>query len=342
MLTLTRRPKSPYWIARGTINGVRFERSTGETSKPEARKKLAAIVDELNAAPAALDWRDMTFSRAMTAYLDNDRDARFLDRLLEHFQDTPLGAIDNAAMSRAANALYPGRAPATIRRQLYVPVTAIINFVKDDKLRAPKGGGQRTIFMTPEEVERLIRVAVSQPSIYLAPMVTFLVGTGARVGEAIGLNGRDVNLSAQYAILRNTKNGHERTVTLMPRVVAALSRLPTVGEKGKVFRRYDGKDFKARTRRGGHIRNPFAFAVEHAGLPEAITPHVCRHTWATWHYAVNRDPLALKREGGWLSNEYQRYVKAAPGGLAEAINRHGWDFAGENRGSAGNYQAISG
>jgi predicted RNase H-like HicB family nuclease len=46
MLTLTRRPKSPYWIARGTIDGVRIERSTCETSKPEARKKLAEIIKE--------------------------------------------------------------------------------------------------------------------------------------------------------------------------------------------------------------------------------------------------------------------------------------------------------
>ncbi len=342
MLTLVKRPKSPFWIARGTIDGIRVERSTGEASKPEARKKLAAIVEEFRAQSTPMDWRGMTFASAVTAYLDNDRDPRFLGRLLEHFQDTRLGDIDNAAMSRAANALYPGRAPATIRRQLYVPVSAIINFLKDEKLRAPKGGGARTVFMTPEEAERLIRAAVTQPSIYLAPMITFLVGTGARMGEAIALDGNDINLSARYAILRDTKNGQERTITLIPRVVAALSRLPTVGERGRVFRRFDGKMFAERTGRGGHIRNPFAFAVAEAGLASSITPHVCRHTWATWHYAVNRDPLSLKREGGWLSNEYQRYVKAAPNGLAEAINRHGWDFTGENRGSSGNYQAISG
>lgn len=341
MLTLTKRPKSPYWYARGTINGNRVERSTGETSKPEARKRLAEIVQELQAAPAVTDWRDMSFAGAMTAYLDNGRDARFLDRILEHFQSTKLGDIDNAAMSRAANAIYPGRAPATVRRQLYVPVNAIINFMKDDKLRAPKGGGQRTIFLSPEEVERIIRAAVAQQSPFLAPLVTFLFGQGARMGETLALNGKDVNLSARYAILRDTKNKQERTITLIPRVVAALSVLPTIGHDGPVFRRFDGKEFKERKGRGGQIRNPFAYAVEQAGLSSEVTPHVCRHTWATWHYAVNKDPLLLKREGGWLSNEYQRYVKAAPPGLSDAIMQHNWDFTGENRGRQANYQTIS-
>lgn len=346
MLTLTKRPKSPYWYARGTVNGVRFERSTGETSKPEARKKLAEILQEVQAharpQAAPSDWRDMPFAAAMNAYLDNGRDPRFLDRVLEHFLETPLGDIDNAAMSRAANAIYPGRAPATVRRQLYVPVSAIINFMKDDKLRAPKGGGQRTVFLRPEEVEKLIQAALKQPSPFLAPLITFLIGQGARMGETLAMRGNDVNLSARYAVLRDTKNKQERTITLVPRVVAALSLLPTIGEDGPVFRRFDGKEFKERKGRGGQIRNPFSYAVEKAGLSGEVTPHICRHTWATWHYAVNKDPLMLKREGGWLSNEYQRYVKAAPAGLADAIIGHGWDLSGENRGSVGNYQVISG
>lgn len=341
MLELRKRPKSPYWIARGTINGVRIERSTGETSKSKARERLPEIIAEAQAAPAPRDWRDVSFASAVISYIDNGRDARFLDRLLEHFGETALGDIDNAAMSRAANAIYPGRAAATVRRQLYVPVSAIINFMKDDKLRAPKGGGQRTIFMTPEEAERLIRSAVTQPSPYLAPLITFLIGQGARMGETLSLDGRDVNLSARYAILRNTKNGKERTISLIPRVTAALSRLPTIGEPGPLFRRIDGKAFKEKKGRGGQVRNPFAYAVRQAGLSEEVTPHVCRHTWATWHYAINRDPLLLKSEGGWESNEYQRYVKAAPSGLREAIERHGWDFSGEDWGSAGNSGRIS-
>ncbi|MCO5144603.1 MAG: tyrosine-type recombinase/integrase [Aquamicrobium sp.] len=345
MLTLVKRPKSPYWIARGTINGIRVERSTGEASKPEARKKLTAIIEEAQSAPASHDWRDMTFARAMTAYLDNGRDPRFLDRLLEHFQDIALGDIDNAAMSRAANSIYPGRAAATIRRQLYVPVNAIINFVKDEKLRAPKGGGARTMFVMPALADKIIQASTAQPSPWLPALITFLFGQGARAGETFAIDGRDdIDLAGRWAMLRDTKNSHERRVTLQPRVIAALSLLPNIGEPGPLFRRFDGKPFAEKAGRGGQVRTAFATAVRSGGGdPGIITPHVCRHSWATWFYAQTRDPLRLKEEGGWLSNEWQRYVKLGTPEIGEEAAKKGWNFAvpGDFGGKEAKYRAIS-
>ena len=338
MLTLVKRPKSPFWIARGTIDGVRVERSTGETSKPEARKRLAEIIEEARSTKPATDWRDMSFAEAMNAYVDSGRDARFLDRVLEHFLDLPLSQIDNAAMARAANAIYPGRAPATIRRQLYVPVSAIINFVKDDKLRAPKGGGARTMFVMPDLADRIIRAATMQPSPWLPALITFLFGQGARAGETFAIDGKnDIDLSGRWAMLRDTKNGHERRVTLQPRVVAALSLLPNIGQPGPLFRRFDGKVFAEKIGRGGQVRTAFGRAVEMGGGdPKIITPHVCRHSWATWFYSQTRDPLRLKEEGGWRSNAYQLYVKLGTSEIGEEAATKGWNFtqAGENWGKA--------
>lgn len=337
MLTLTKRPKSPYWYARGTINGIRVERSTGETSKPEARKKLAEILQDLQAPSAPSDWRDLSFAEAMNAYLDNGRDPRFLGRILEHFQGARLGSIDNAAMARAANAIFPGRAPATVRRQLYVPVNAIINFVKDDKLRAPKGGGARTMFVMPALADKIIQASTTQPSPWLPALITFFFGQGTRAGETFALDGRDdIDLSGRWAILRDPKNGHERRVTLQPRVVAALSSLPNIGAPGPLFRRFDGKAFAEKIGRGGQVRTAFAHAVEAAGGdPKIITPHVCRHSWATWFYSQTKDPLRLKEEGGWLSNEYQRYVKLGTAEIGAEAFAKGWNFAapGENWGN---------
>lgn len=347
MLKLKRRKGTPFWIARGTINGIRIERSTGETSETKARKALPDLVATVLAERAATEkppgtWREMNFVSAANAYTKAGRDGRFLDKLLPPLKDYVCGQIDNAIMATVAADLYPDRAPATIRRQVYAPVTAVINFVKDDKLRAPKGGGTRTVFLTPEQAEALIQQLTTQPNPSHAALATFWLGQGPRAGETFSLDGMDVNLAARYAILRDTKNGEERTITLIPRVVAALSLLPTIGKPGPVFRRVDGNAYKPRKGRGGQVRNPFAFAVEKIGLdPHVYTPHVCRHTWATWFYAVTKDPLKLKSEGGWKSNEYQRYVKSAPAGLSESIRRHGWDFSGENWGNAVSRAAAS-
>ena len=271
----------------------------------------------------------MSFAAAMTAYVDNGKPTRFLDKVLDYFTLTPLEEIDNAMMTKAAKALYPDAQPATIRRQLYAPVNAIINFVKDDKLRAPKGEGRRTDFITPEQAELLIDAARGNKNPYLPAMITFLIGQGSRTSELFNLDNSDLNLNAQYAILREPKNGHERTLKLIPRVIHELSQLPTIGQPGPVFRKWNGEPYTPKQGRGGQIRNPFRACVEKAGLDsQKITPHVMRHTWATWHYAVNKDPLALKLAGGWESNEYQRYVKSAPDGLADDVISHNWGING--------------
>lgn len=338
-----KRPGTPFYVIRFTIGGKRIERSTGETSKAKARAKAPAIIAEAIAEhdkrgePAKpLTWQDVTFAKAMSSYIDSGKPDRFLDRLLEHFNEMKLGEIDNAVMIDAACKIYPDAAPATIRRQLYVPVNAIINLAKDDKLRAPSGGNQRTAYFAPPQVDTLLRLMNTTRRRHLAPLIVFLVGQGTRVGETLALDGMDVDLETKSALLRSetTKNGKERRLVLQPRVIAALSLLDTVGRPGPVFRKRGGMPFPPSSKKTGQIRNPFENVMEEMGLdPREYTPHVLRHTWATWHYAVYKDPLKLKHEGGWRSGEHERYVKLAPEGMRESILAHGW-FPGERQGNA--------
>ena len=60
-----------------------------------------------------------------------------------------------------------------------------------------------------------------------------------------------------------------------------------------------------------------------------------RHTWATWHYAKNRDLLALQKLGGWKTlSMVTRYAHVNVGELAHTINNLPWD-AGETGGNLG-------
>jgi integrase len=71
---------------------------------------------------------------------------------------------------------------------------------------------------------------------------------------------------------------------------------------------------------GGQIKKGWYGALRRAGLDPGLTPHDCRHTWASWHYAVNRDLLALKIEGGWSSvTLVERYAHLLPKGYEAAI-----------------------
>jgi integrase len=120
---------------------------------------------------------------------------------------------------------------------------------------------------------------------------------------------------------------------LHPRLIAALANLPH--RDGCVFRRPDGLPYERPKRLDdpsahGAIRRAFANARRRAGLKH-VTPHDLRHTWATWHYAANRDLTALMQLGGWKTVAMvMRYAHANVGEHAHTIDR----LMGEKWGNA--------
>ena len=186
-------------------------------------------------------------------------------------------------------------------------------------LDAPQAPAGRTIFMTPEQAEALIAAAAT----HLRPLLTFLLCTGARLGKAVYLDWRDVDLMGARAIFwpDRTKSKRRRNVALPPRIKALLANLPH--RDGMVFRRPDGRPYADRRGEcGGQIKSAWRGAIGRAGLDPELTPHACRHTWASWHYALKRDLLALKTDGGWSSVALvERYAHLMPAGHADAIKR---------------------
>jgi integrase len=57
-----------------------------------------------------------------------------------------------------------------------------------------------------------------------------------------------------------------------------------------------------------------------------LSPHDCRHTWATWHYAANRDIIALMKLGGWKWGKMVlRYAHVNVSHLAGSMNALPWN-----------------
>jgi integrase len=171
-----------------------------------------------------------------------------------------------------------------------------------------------------EEADQLIETC----SEHLRPLVIFMLYTGARTGEALWLDWRDVDLSRAHVTFPKTKSGEARGVPLHSRVIAALANLPD--RTGEVFRRPDGKPYTRPrsaddTSAGTRIKNAFAGACRRAGITD-FHPHDCRHTWATWHYAQNRDLGGLMRLGGWKSERMvMRYAHVNVGELQHTIDK---------------------
>ncbi len=98
------------------------------------------------------------------------------------------------------------------------------------------------MFVMPSLADKIIQTATTQPSPWLLALISFWFGQGARTGETFAIDARDdVDLAGRWVMLRDTKNGIERRVTLQPRVAAALLGLPNLGQSGPLFRRFDGK-----------------------------------------------------------------------------------------------------
>lgn len=347
MLTVRRdkRKGRKGWRIRGTVTlwkggrsrSISIDQGTGDCTFAEANAIKRQI--EEGASQRTLEGKDrpVTFAEAAIEYLEAGGEARFLEQPIKRLGDYPLEDLTDALILREGRYAYPTRAEATLRRQWWTPVKAVIN----GHLRGPKPpsqGEKRTLFIRPTDADKIIRYFGAgrwSEDPYGAALVTTLFGCGPRMGEIVQVDGRhDVFMDYGFMMLRDTKNGSERRVTLPWRVKAALSRLPTLGQPGPLYRRFDGKPFAERVGRGGHIRNRFAKAVEEAGLdPKLYTPHVARHSWATWFYSQTKDPLLLKMEGGWKSNEWQRYTHLAEDGLAQEARDCGWEFTGSKRGT---------
>lgn len=349
-LKLTRRKGTGVWQISGTIAGERVRESTGTAERAIAEEIRVKREGELHRAaiygPAAVK----TWGEAILRYEEVNQpaagQAALLSRITKHFgpmlllKDIGQDRIDAAVRALCA----PDAAPATKLRNVIGPVRAVMMMAARRQwcavptFEVPEGssGVKRTRWLTPDEFCRL-RDATAP---HIRPLVIFLVGTGSRLGSALALDWRDVDLIHGRATLRDTKNGRDHTVDLPPAAVAAMAMIE--GREGRVFRTDDGAPYPASDSGGGQIRTAWATACRTAGFPGAwqgskpnrwwtpadVTPHVLRHTWASWRYAFHRDILRLKAEGDWSSVALvERYAKLVPDGMLPGIMA-AWGMSG--------------
>ena len=333
MLKLVKRHGSAVWYIRGTVAGRRIDESTRLADRALAEAYRAKREWEIQHAKVHGDRGIATFAQACVLYLQHARDPRFIARLLDHFGETQLRLIDQAAADRAAIRLYPNAAPSTLNRQLYTPLSAILQRAAASGLcdppvfRRPKNPPGKTRWLRPEEAERLIMACEGRLR-HMRPLILFMLYSGARASEALELDWRDVSLERAHVTFTDTKNGESRGVPLHPRVVAELSNLRH--RAGRVFLNRLRQPYAVTPDGGSPIASAFQSAARKAGV-QPLTPHDLRHTWATWFYRANRDLTALQKLGGWKSVQMvMRYTHADSGEFAAGIGRlPGAEIGGE-------------
>jgi integrase len=327
-LKLVRRHGGKHWYMRGTICGIAVDESTRTDDKKIAEAIRTRREWELLQSSVFGRKAVATFLEAAVSYLKAGGESRYAKRLAEYFGTTALVMIDQDAIDRAARILCPDAAPATVNRQIYTPVSAVLKHAAKRglcewrQIERPRQPAGRVRWISLEEADRLI----ANCGTHLRPLVIFLFYTGCRIGEALHLDWREVNLHLRQVQFLETKNGEARGVPLHDRVLDALGKLPH--QDGRVFRRPDGLPYNEKVDGGGSIKTGFRAACRRAGISN-FTPHDCRHTFATWHYAANRDLVGLMKIGGWKSERMVlRYAHVNVEHLAASIDLLPWGKSG--------------
>lgn len=334
-LRLYRRKSSPNWYIRGTVRGIVVDESAKTDDREIAdairiQREAEVLKHSVFGKRATVTWLE-----AAVDYMERGGEYRFLGRINEYFGPKKLlSDIDQEAIDKAARALYPNAKNSTRNRQALTPISAVLKHAAKrrwiDRFEVERFREEEVDFryFSPAEFGKLL----DECAPHLAPLVIFLVYTGARLSEALYLDWENVDLDRAQVVFRMTKNGKSRAVPLHKRVVATLRLLPRtfprvfLTDRGVPY--VEKRDRRGRLAQGGQIKKAFGRAVERSGIKHA-SPHDCRHTFASWHYARNRDLLALKMLGGWQSLAMvERYAHVNADDLLAQIEMLPWENSG--------------
>ncbi len=130
---------------------------------------------------------------------------------------------------------------------------------------------------------------MSAASPRLTALACFLFLTGARISEACSLTWEDLDFGKRQVIIRQTKTRQERRSHLPPILMSALASLPTP-RLGRVF------GYSSRQ----SVQKPWDRACRRAGI-EPLSPHCCRHGFATSLLQAGVSVVDVARLGGWGS-----------------------------------------
>ena len=280
---------------RGTVAGRRLRGPTGTADKRIAERIAAEV--ETKAWQSHLDGpgATLTFAQAAIAYRQAGRDDRFLDPIEDHWKDTLVPQITGEAIRQMARMLYPKASNATLNRQGIVPTQAIINYASELEWCSPikvkrfKVSAKRKTPVTRAWVEAFAIQATEDHLHHLAALCLFMFGTGARRGEACALRWRDVELFKKTAIINQTKIEDQRIAHLSQPVIAALANIPSNRNPDDLVFGYAS---------GESVGQVWRNVIVRAGI-DKLTPHCCRHGFATSMLQAGVDPKTVAVRGGW-------------------------------------------
>lgn len=317
--------RTPYFRVRGTYLGIYVDRSTKTGERGQARQIMRDWKEQIERGeygkPQAVEPQgEPTFASAAIAYMNAGGERRYLTPAINELGTTPLSQITQIVIDDAAVRAFPQATAAYRNRNFYTPVSAVLKRAGVERaIKRPKGwrGKKHTTWLEPPQAFALF-AAADKLDAEFGLFLRYLTYTGMRLGEALSVRIRYVDLKRKSIYLPETKNGHARSVHLPPALVTALANHP----RG-LNRPGDAKLFRFGI--NGRTRALLKDAKANAGIvlpPREGGFHMLCHTWATWMRRFGRlDTYDLVDTERWRDPaSTRRYMHTEPGSAGRAAD----------------------
>jgi integrase len=351
--------KQRSWALRFTAYGKRRQISLGRPDEGWNRQRAEAELENVLADVRRGIWQPhtpepveapagaQTFHEFASAWYERHRPEwrentagdylwSLSHHLLPFFKDHALAQITAEEVDRYKTAkLREGKlSPNTINKTLTRLAQILAEAVEYGHLERNPGIGRRRRLkaekpkhrqVEPEQLPALLEAADG----WLRPVVATLMGAGLRVGEAVALKWRDVNLATGTLTVQDSKThaGTGRTIDLPGGLVDELTewrtRSPLTAPEDPAFvcRAYNGEHgTQTKDNIGRRLKVAIRDANEALGelgieqISEKVSPHDLRRSYAPLRLAAGDDPFRVSEQLGHASSKitysvYHRAVK---------------------------------
>lgn len=279
------------WWYSGTVAGRRLRGST-KTSLKDQAEHIANAIERRQLQGDRDPGSVLTFAAAALEYRAIHGEPRYLVMVEDYWKDTLVKDITRGALKRAAVALLPNAKGAYRNRAVIVPTSAVINCAASLELCPPFRPERfpETKAVRYPATWDWVRQFMAHASPHLGALACFMFLTGARISEALEVCWQDVDFArAKVRIVMGKLNGQERLAHMPVELVAALANIPGDREADDAVFSYASY---------GACKDPWQAAIQRAGI-KRLTPHSCRHGFATTLLHAGIDPITVAKRGGW-------------------------------------------
>ncbi len=325
-----------FWLSK-TINGKQYYKSSGTSSKMEAKaiyeNWVAELKEQIRTGKPVVKqapFNQISFSELLNKYLEftagrlksHDRLKSFTNTLNKYFSKkslTDFTVLDVENMQsdiikRDLSVSYANRLTAVLKRMFKKALEwDLIDDGVYKRIRAVKllkGEIKRLRYLSEEETERLINACSKE----IRPIVITALNTGMRKSEIFNLTWDRVDLKNRIILLDKTKNGDRREIPINQTLLNVLSSIVRNIKTDYVF--YNPETLKPYY----DIKKGFQAALKRAHIMD-FHFHDLRHTFASRLVMAGADLATIQKLLGHKTiNMTLRYAHLSNVHLKDAVN----------------------